>query len=164
MIEAVRVASDELLDAFKRLLPQLEPGLPGVDHERVQQVVSSACVVQFVARAAQSQSIVGLGTLVLAPLPTGMRAYAEDLVVAPEFRGRGIGELLCRAAFDHAAREGAVCVDGTADPQRVDANRLYERVGFQRRATIPYRYHAQGHSKRSIEPKRARKSSGRSAP
>lgn len=57
-------------------------------------------------------------------------------------RGRGVGEALTRAAIAIAIAQqrGARTVDLSSRPSREAANRLYQRVGFQLRETLVYRY------------------------
>ena len=78
-------------------------------------------------------------TLVLFRIPTGLRAWIEDVVVDEAARGRGVGETLNRAAIEWARGAGATTVDLTSRPSREAANRLYRRLGFQERATNVYR-------------------------
>src|SRR6478672_6132897 len=85
-------------------------------------------------------TIVGSLTLVLFRIPTGVRAWIEDVVVDESARGSGVGEVLNREALRLAAEEGAVTVDLTSRPSREAANRLYKRLGFVERDTNVYRY------------------------
>jgi len=78
-------------------------------------------------------------TLALFRIPTGLRAWIEDVVVDEAARGRGVGEALNRAAIERARGEGATTVDLTSRPSREAANRLYQRLGFQERPTNVYR-------------------------
>lgn len=84
--------------------------------------------------------IIGSLTLAVFRIPTGVRAWIEDVVVDNTYRGRGIGEALTRAALERARQEGARTVDLTSRPTREAANRLYQRVGFKLRQTNLYRY------------------------
>jgi ribosomal protein S18 acetylase RimI-like enzyme len=77
---------------------------------------------------------------VMFPLPTGQRAWIEDVVVDTEFRGRGCGEELTRAAIRIAQAAGVRTVDLTSRPAREAAGRLYERTGFEQRDSRVYRY------------------------
>ena len=90
--------------------------------------------------ATNEQKIVGLLTLVVFRIPTGVRAWIEDVVVDESARGHGVGEALNRAALDDARRNGAKTVDLTSRPSRAAANRLYQRLGFVARETNVYRY------------------------
>jgi len=97
-----------------------------------------ACTV-LVARATKDSPVIGMITLVLYEVLTGMRARIEDLVVAPERRGSGVGAQLVEAAVSKAQAAGAEVVDLTSNPQRQAANRLYLRLGFIHWPTNVYR-------------------------
>ena len=84
--------------------------------------------------------IVGTLTLVVFRIPTGVRAWIEDVVVDESVRGRGVGKALTLAAVDLATKVGARTVDLTSRPSREEANRLYRRLGFELRDTNVYRY------------------------
>ena len=72
-------------------------------------------------------------------IPTGVRAWIEDVVVDEAARGQGAGQSLVVAAIEHAQKIGARTVDLTSRPSREAANRLYQRAGFQLRETNVYR-------------------------
>jgi ribosomal protein S18 acetylase RimI-like enzyme len=130
--------SDELVDAFRRLLPQLSASAPIPDAAAVKEIVSSPATTVLAAR--DDQGIVGLLTLAVFRAPTGLRAWIEDVVVDEAVRGRGIGEALTREAVRLAGERGARTVDLTSRPSREAANRMYEKAGFRKRETNVYRY------------------------
>jgi len=78
--------------------------------------------------------------LVTFRIPTGIRAWIEDVVVDESARGHGVGEALNQAAIQEARQKGAVTVDLTSRPSREAANRLYQRIGFVQRDTNVYRF------------------------
>jgi ribosomal protein S18 acetylase RimI-like enzyme len=82
-------------------------------------------------------------TLVTVPLPSGLRARIEDVVVDQDARGQGVGTALTRAALDMAQQQGARSIDLTSRTSRVAANRLYQELGFQLRDSNAYRYQPQ---------------------
>ncbi len=84
--------------------------------------------------------IYGSLTLVIFRIPTGVRAWIEDVVVDGEARGKGVGLALNEAALELARNAGAGTVDLTSRPSREAANRLYKRIGFTERDTNVYRY------------------------
>lgn len=129
---------DELVNAMGRLIPQLSTSNPTPTRAQLEEIVSSPATVLFVARV--EARIVGALTLAMFRIPTGLRAWIEDVVVDSEVRGGGVGEALNRAALAEAKRNGAVTVDLTSRPSRADANRLYQRLGFVARETNVYRY------------------------
>ena len=104
----------------------------------LQQMIDADAVRLLVART--DESIMGTLTLALFRIPTGVRAWIEDVVVDEAARGSGIGEALNRKALDLAKESGARTVDLTSRPSRQAANRLYQRMGFKPRGTNVYRY------------------------
>ncbi|MER5378289.1 GNAT family N-acetyltransferase [Streptomyces sp. NPDC002553] len=136
-VDIVRQASPELVDAFGRLLPQLSSTAKPLDGEAVERMVT--CDANTVLVARESGSIVGTLTLVLLPLPSGVRARVEDVIVDAEARGRGVAALLTQEALRIAREAGARTVDLTSRPDRPAANRLYERLGFRPRNSTVYR-------------------------
>jgi len=140
-ISVVTEVTDEVVAAFVRLVPQLSASNPPPVREELAEMVASPASVLFIARDAElNNEIIGSLTLVLFRIPTGIRAWIEDVVVDSRARGKGTGEALTRAAIQKAAEAGAHTVDLTSRPSREPANRLYRRIGFQLRETNVYRY------------------------
>lgn len=140
-VEIVQAATDEVLKAFGRLLPQLSRSAQPLDVEALQTLVSWPGSRLLVAR--MGDDIVGALTLVMFPIPTGWRAWIEDVVVDEAARGQGVGAALTQEAVRLARAEGARTVDLTSRPSREAANRLYERLGFQLRDSKVYRLAAE---------------------
>lgn len=136
-IEVVRSVTDELVQAFGRLLPQLSSSAEALDAEALHGLVDWPGNHLLVARV--DTEIMGTLTLVTFPIPTGLRAWIEDVVVDEAARGRGVGAALTREAVRLAGAAGARTVDLTSRPSRAEANRLYERLGFQIRDSKVYR-------------------------
>jgi ribosomal protein S18 acetylase RimI-like enzyme len=136
IIEIVEHPTAEVVDALARLLPQLSPA-PPPDAGALAIIMSGGSTV-FVARV--DGRIVGSLTLVLYRIPTGLKAWIEDVVVDESARGHGVGEALNHAALEEARRHGAKAVSLTSRPSREAANRLYQRIGFSARDTNVYRY------------------------
>ncbi len=136
--EAHEVGLD-LVSAFGRLIPQLSRSSPPPDADQLAEMLAHPGTTIFIARDDEGV-IAGTLTLIVFRIPTGIRAWIEDVVVDEALRGRGVGEALTRAALDKAAEEGARTVDLTSRPSREAANRLYQRLGFERRDTNVYRF------------------------
>ncbi|WP_405972876.1 GNAT family N-acetyltransferase [Streptomyces sp. NBC_00988] len=137
-VEIAREATGELVDAFGRLLPQLSSTAEPLDRAAVERMVSCATNTVLVARA--EGTVVGTLTLVMSPVPSGLRGRVEDVVVDSAARGRGIAALLIDEALRIAREAGARTVDLTSRPDRAAANRLYERLGFRVRESTVYRF------------------------
>ncbi len=138
VIEIAQEATPELVEAMVRLLPQLSSSAPAPTAAELDEIATSPATVLLVARL--DGRIVGSLTLALFRIPTGMRAWIEDVVVDEAARGHGVGDALNRAALEIAAERGARTVDLTSRPSREAANRLYRRLGFQARETNVYRF------------------------
>jgi ribosomal protein S18 acetylase RimI-like enzyme len=107
----------------------------------VADIVASPATVLFIARDDDdARTIVGCLTLAVFRIPTGLRAWIEDVIVDQSARRRGVGEALNREAIARAQAAGARTVDLTSRPSREAANRLYQRLGFHPRDTNVYRY------------------------
>jgi len=100
--------------------------------------VADPATTLLVAR--EEGRMLGMLTLAVFRVPTGVRAWIEDVVVDDGSRGAGVASALVRAALEQADRQGARTVDLTSRPEREAANRLYVRLGFERRETNVYRY------------------------
>jgi ribosomal protein S18 acetylase RimI-like enzyme len=137
-VEAVRQVTDELVEACRRLLPQLSSSAAALDADDLARIANHQANTLLVAR--DRGAIVGMLTLVTFPLSSGLRARIEDVVVDQEARGHGVGTALTMAAIDLAHQQGARSVDLTSRASRVAANRLYQRLGFQLRDSNVYRY------------------------
>ena len=137
-VEIATQASDELVQAMLKLIPQLSSSNPPPSLKELDEIISSGSSVLFIARV--KNQIVGSLTLATFRIPTGIRAWIEDVVVDESARGHGVGEALNRAALDEAKRRGAITVELTSRPTREAANRLYLRLGFVLRETNVYRY------------------------
>lgn len=134
-------ASDELVEAFGRLIPQLSRSAPALDLHALTKIIAAPSNTLLIARdAGQGGAIVGALTLVVFPIPTGLRAWIEDVVVDAAARGKGVGVALSRVALRVAEARGARSVDLTSRPSREAANRLYRKLGFKPRETNVYRY------------------------
>jgi ribosomal protein S18 acetylase RimI-like enzyme len=137
-IQALDDITAEVVGAFKRLLPQLSGSAGPLDLGALQRTVRSPGNTVLVARS--DGEIVGTLTLVMFPLPSGLRARIEDVVVDESARGIGVGESLSQAALQIARDSGARTVDLTSRPSRMSANRLYQRLGFELRNSQVYRF------------------------
>ena len=137
-VEEVTEVSGELVEAFAHLTPQLSRSASPPGEQELERIVQSDATRLLVAKMAGA--IVGSLTLALFPVPTGLRAWIEDVVVDEGVRGQGIGAALNQEALQVARNQGARTVDLTSRPSREAANRLYQRLGFKQRETNVYRY------------------------
>jgi len=135
---AVEAVDSRLVEGLARLLPQLSSAPPPTEAE-LAAIVADPDTTLLVAEEADG-AIVGCLTLHCFRIPTGLRAWIEDVVVDAAARGRGVGAALTAAALERAYAAGARSVELTSRPSREAANRLYQRLGFVRRETNVYRH------------------------
>jgi ribosomal protein S18 acetylase RimI-like enzyme len=138
-IEEATSSSPEIVAALGNLVGQLSSSAPAPSATAIEALVASDATALLLAREGDGR-IVGMLTLAVFRVPTGVRAWIEDVVVDRDARGRGIGALLTREALARAAAAGARTVDLTSRPSREEANRLYAKLGFRRRETNVYRH------------------------
>jgi ribosomal protein S18 acetylase RimI-like enzyme len=136
-IVQVTEVTEELAAALAGLLGQLSRSAGGLEYAGLSRTVSHQANSLLVARL--GDEVIGMLTLVMVPLLSGLRARIEDVVVDASARGRGIGAALTREALLLAGKAGARTVDLTSRPSRVEANRLYQSLGFQLRDSQLYR-------------------------
>jgi ribosomal protein S18 acetylase RimI-like enzyme len=137
-VEEARDVTDELVAAIGRLVGQLSSS--STAPTRAELEVIAASPVTRLLLAHDDGDLVGMLTLAVFRIPTGVRAWIEDVVVDGAARGRGVGEALSRRAVELAEGAGAKTVELTSRPSREAANRLYRRLGFEIRETNVYRY------------------------
>jgi ribosomal protein S18 acetylase RimI-like enzyme len=136
-VEAAALVDDDLCAAVDRLVPQLSRSSPPPSRAVLERIVTDDATTLFVAR--NDVGIVGMLTLATFQIPTGVRAWIEDVVVDTDARGSGVAAALVQAALERSAELGARTLDLTSRPDRAAANRLYVRMGFETRQTNVYR-------------------------
>jgi ribosomal protein S18 acetylase RimI-like enzyme len=137
-VEVLDEVTGEVVEAFGRLLPQLSRSAPPPGQAELETIVR--CPANTVLLARSAGTITGAMTLVMFPLPSGLRAWIEDVVVDESARRQGVGEAMMRESLRVAREAGARTVDLTSRPAREAAGRLYERLGFKIRESRLYRY------------------------
>lgn len=144
IVEVADEVTPELVGAFALLVPQLSGSSPPPGKDELEEMLAAPGTSVLVARLASDGEtrgdVVGTLTLVVFRIPTGVRAWIEDVVVDEAARGRGVGEALTVRAVEIAGEAGARTVDLTSRPSREAANRLYQRLGFVERETNVFRY------------------------
>jgi ribosomal protein S18 acetylase RimI-like enzyme len=136
-VEEATTASTELTAAMGRLVGQLSSSARAPTEAELRQIIESPATRLLVAR--DEDDIVGSLTLASFRIPTGLRAWIEDVVVDQAARRQGVGEALTMEALRLARGAGARTVDLTVRPEREAAERLYRQLGFKRRDTSVYR-------------------------
>jgi GNAT superfamily N-acetyltransferase len=97
-VEEVTEVLDELAEVMDRLVPQLSRSSPPPSADEVEEIVRSPACHLLLARDAGG-TVVGMLTLAVFRIPTGLRAWIEDVVVDEGARGKGVGAELTNAAI-----------------------------------------------------------------
>lgn len=140
-IEQVSEVTDEIFDSILRLIPYIGSHKPLPARAEIGSLVDSPASTLWVARYPDQESgIVGILTIAVYRVPTGLRSIVEDVVVDPKFRRLGIARALLQTAIEYARAAGANGVALTSNPKREAANRLYQSMGFEQRKTNSYFY------------------------
>ena len=138
-IRPVTEVTESLTDAYRVLIPQLSSSSNPPTGEALQRIIESDSAQILIAED-ENGEILGTMTLIIFQIPTGIRAWIEDVVVDSSARGKGIGKKLNLAALELAKQAGAKTVDLTSRPARQEANQLYRSIGFAERETNVYRF------------------------
>ena len=139
MIEIYKVtaSSAQLSEALERLLPQLSQSAQIPNSQQIEALIASDNTHLFVAEL--ESEIVGMLSLVVVDIPTGRKAWIEDVVVDEKARGLRIGHALVEKAKDVAAELGAKKIYLTSNPSRKAAHALYKKCGFEEYDTALFR-------------------------
>lgn len=140
-VSEATVVDDALIEAFARLIPQLSSSNPAPDRNALAAMVDSKDVYVLLARDTDNDGfIVGSLTLATFRIPTGLRAWIEDVVVDENIRRSRAGWKLTEHALNLAKSLGIKTVDLTSRPSREAANAMYQKMGFELRQSNLYRY------------------------
>ena len=137
-VEIATTLTPAIVDAVARLVGQLSRSAAPPTTAELGDIVSSPATDLFIA-IDDGGTIIGTATLVTFRIPTGARAWIEDVVVDEAGRGQGVGTALTEAMVERAQELGCRTVDLTSRPSRASANRMYQRAGFVARDTNVYR-------------------------
>jgi ribosomal protein S18 acetylase RimI-like enzyme len=137
-IETITAITPSTAGSIAALVGQLSSSAKAPTQDELETIVNAPGTILLAVR--QSDNLVGMLTLVTFAIPTGIRAVIEDVVVDERFRGQGVAQALTREALVLAGAAGARTVDLTSRPSREAANRLYQKLGFQKRESNVYRY------------------------
>ena len=129
---------DQDLDQLNKLIPMLSRSASLLTTDKYLEIIQSPSTHLYVAE--EKAEIIGMLSLVVFPIPTGVRAWVEDVVVSEKARGKGLGKQLTLHALEESKKQKVVSVDLTSRPSREIANKLYQNVGFKKRDTNVYRF------------------------
>ena len=138
-ISELTEASSSVLQSINELLPQLSSSAQVISMDRLSELVESDNTIIFLGTDDNDQ-VLGMLSLIVMKIPTGNKAWIEDVVVDQTARGKGMGKALMNHALERAKKLAVKSVDLTSRPSRETANMLYQSLGYQIRETNVYRH------------------------
>jgi ribosomal protein S18 acetylase RimI-like enzyme len=138
-ISELTETSSSVLKSINELLPQLSSSAQVISMDRLSELVESDNTLIFIGTD-ESGQILGMLSLIVMKIPTGNKAWIEDVVVDQLARGKGMGKALMNHALEKAKELAVKSVDLTSRPSREKANMLYQSLGYQIRETNVYRH------------------------
>ena len=136
-IERLTQASDSVRQDINVLIHQLSLRLPECSSELLESIIADPNLEVWVVT--EDAHIVGMAALVIVTIPEGRRAQTEDIVIDEKYRGQGLGEQLSKKLIERARARDASVVTLSSRADRVAANTLYVKLGFESRETNVYR-------------------------
>ena len=136
-VKRLTTASQDVLNVINSLLPVLSGDVALLTYDKLVEMINSDNTAIFVAE--EDGEIVGMMTFVTYRIPSGLKAWIEDVVVDNSKQGKGIGRALIEKAMEYANQLNIIKIDLTTAHFRVAANALYQKIGFVKRETNVYR-------------------------
>ena len=138
-ISELTEASPSDLDSINQLLPQLSSKARPLTMDQLMELTGAGSTFVLVCTNEETE-IIGMLSLVILKIPTGSKAWIEDVVVDTNARGKGLGKALMDYALEKARKLGVKSIDLTSRPSREGANLLCQSLGYKTRETNVYRY------------------------
>ncbi len=139
-IKRITHMDESFVNAFENLMPQLTGKDEYPSYEELQKIIE-ADNVHLCFAFDDNEKIIGTITVVFVRIPTGVKAWIEDVIVDKEARGKGVGTAMIWHAIQIARKKRVEKVDLTSHPRRIAANKLYQKLGFEKRESNVYRYY-----------------------
>lgn len=136
-IYKLTTVTNQVVEAFKKLIPQLAPDCALPTKKDLEDIVNSNTTLLFIAE--ENNEILGTLSLVFNKIPTGDKIWIEDVVVDASARGKGVGEKLIQFSVEYVKSQNNKTINLTSSPDRIAANNLYQKLGFIQRETNVYR-------------------------
>lgn len=133
----IRPAKIEDTEAVLRLYHFLSSDYQD-NSEAFQEALKHPAVEVFILK--EGEEVAGTAAISFRVVPSfGLVGYIDDVVVDPNYRGKGYGKALSLHCLKVATEKKCKRVELTSRPSRVEANQLYQSLGFEKRETNVYR-------------------------
>ena len=141
-METIRITkaeqfTPELTPIIQGFLKQLSDQPFPFDDQALQELLADSNSHLFLLRI--NEKTIGMLTVGIYYSPTGGKAWIEDVVVDEGYRGKGYSKLLVAHAIEYVKQCKVPLLMLTSSAQRIAANKLYQRMGFEQKPTNVYR-------------------------
>lgn len=138
-IRILEETNPDIVQQLDRLLHVLDSSLGRTDGERLKDLIDNDRIWLFIAEDSDGR-IGGMLTLTCCPTLSRNKYWIEDVVVDEDYRGRGTGRALVKAAVSYLTeKEKSPALYLTSNPSRVSARNLYRSEGFEEYDTGVFR-------------------------
>ncbi len=127
---------------INNLLKQLSSNPRKITFEDLVRIQKKGIVTCFAVKPPKPDGlikIIGMGSIYFIEIHTRKKAVIEDVVVDKKHRRKGLAEEIITKLVAKAKEAGVNHIDLTSEPDRVGANKMYQKMGFEKRKTNCYR-------------------------
>lgn len=128
--------ADNLRD-INLLLPQLSSHAVSLKIGELRLLLKNPDFQAVIAKS--GKRIVGIGGVLFMRALHFRAGYITDVVVDEQYRGQRIGERIVLKLISLAKAKNMAMAELTSNPRRIAANKMYPKLGFERRETNVYR-------------------------
>lgn len=136
-IEQLQNVTTKDLEAINALIPQLSNSAKPLTYEGLLEIIKDNRMPILVVR--DGGQLIGIGMVLIYRVPTEKRARLEEIIIDEKYRGQGLGEKLSQTLIEIAKKERVSSIYLSSRPSRVVANKLYQKLGFEKKETNVYR-------------------------
>lgn len=129
------------IPCINKLLRQLHPKAPKVTEKILVRMLSNKFHIKIAVLrdTSKNNQIFGMASLHIIRTFFGLKGIVENVIVDEEYRGKGRGKELMNGLIEAAKKKGVVYLELTSGPERQNAQKMYESLGFKKRETNVYR-------------------------
>lgn len=135
--EEVTQLKTKTLEELNKLLVQVSATAKPMTSALLLQIIHDENVTLLAAK--EGGVIIGMGILIILRTAEGLKGYVDDVVIDEPYRGQGIGKKLMEEIIKIAREKKLMKIELTSRSERVAANKLYQKLGFEIRETNVYR-------------------------
>ena len=138
-IKVLKQAKESIVRDINTLLPQLRENVS--EHitslSELESIIANTNNILMIIE--DDGRVIGMATLYMIQKFSKRSGFIEDVVVDAAYRGQGLGKKLMTELINTAHTQEVKTIYLTSRPERVAANQLYQKLGFELKNTNVYR-------------------------